>query len=143
MQNIPNQINHHVTLSAAPQWIYRRRRYNIAKGTTDPRVEFCLPKLLILVISQGQTQSLIKFHLQNIDQAPTSKSRHQQTSVSRLNLKFKILTKPGFRISTKIQFHYLYQTSSESQVSYTVSTSKSQPNMNISTKVKLQNIDQT
>ena len=85
--------------------------WNIAKGTTDPRVEFCLPKLLILDISQGQTQSLIKFHLQNIDQAPTSKSRHQQTPVFRLNLKFKILTKPGFRISTKIQLHYLYKTS--------------------------------
>ena len=84
---------------------------NIAKGTTDPRIEFCLPKLLILVISQGQTQNLIKFHLQNIDQAPTSKSRHQQTSVSRLNLKFKILTKPGFRVSTKIKLHYLYKTS--------------------------------
>ena len=84
---------------------------NIAKGTTDPRIEFCLPKLLILVISQGQTQNLIKFHLQNIDQAPTSKSRHQQTSVSRLNLKFKILTKPGFRISTKIQLHYHFKTS--------------------------------
>ena len=83
----------------------------MVKGTTDPRVEFCLPKLLILVISQGQTQSLIKFHLQNIDQAPTSKSWHQQTPVFRLNLKFKILTKPGFRISTKIQLHYLYKTS--------------------------------
>ena len=33
------------------------------------------------------------------------------TSASRLNLKFKILTKPGFRISTKIQLHYLYKTS--------------------------------
>ena len=38
---------------------------NIAKGT-DPRIEFCLPKLLILVISQGQTQNLIKFHLRKI-----------------------------------------------------------------------------
>ena len=81
---------------------------NIAKGTTDPRIEFCL---LILVISQGQTQNLIKFHLQNIDHAPTSKSRHQQTSVFRLNLKFKILTKPGFKISTKIQLHYHFKTS--------------------------------
>ena len=40
----------------------------------DPRVEFGLPKYLILVISQGQTQNFIKFHLPNIDQAPTSKS---------------------------------------------------------------------
>ena len=55
---------------------------NIAKGTTDPRVEFILQLL---------TQILIKHH-QNLEQ---------------------------------------------------VSTSKSQPNMNISTKVKLQNIDQT
>ena len=39
---------------------------NIAKGTTDPRVEF---------ISQVQTQILIKFHLQNLDQASTSKSQ--------------------------------------------------------------------
>ena len=45
---------------------------NIAKGTTDPRVEFCLPKKFTLVISQVQT----KFNLQNIDHAPTSKSRH-------------------------------------------------------------------
>ena len=56
---------------------------NIAKGTTDPRVEFILQVL---------AQILIIFHLQNLEQ---------------------------------------------------VSTSKSQPNMNISTKVKLQNIDKT
>ena len=37
---------------------------NIAKGATDPRVEF---------ISQVQTQILIKFHLQNLDQATNSK----------------------------------------------------------------------
>ena len=56
---------------------------NIAKATTDPRVEF---------ISQFLTHILIKFHLQNFEQ---------------------------------------------------VKTSKCQPNMNIWTKVKLQNIDQT
>ena len=39
---------------------------NIAKGTTDPRVEF---------LSQVQTQILIKFHLQNLDQASSSKSQ--------------------------------------------------------------------
>ena len=39
---------------------------NIAKGTTDPRVEF---------ISQVQTEILIKFHLQNLDYASTSKSQ--------------------------------------------------------------------
>ena len=56
---------------------------NIAKGTTDPRVELIL---------QVFTQILIKFHFQNIEQ---------------------------------------------------VSISKSQPNMNISTEVKLKYIDQT
>ena len=39
---------------------------NIANGTTDPRVEF---------ISQVQTQIWIKFYLQNLDQASTSKSQ--------------------------------------------------------------------
>ena len=50
---------------------------NIAKGTTDPRVEF---------ISQVQTQILIKFHLQNLDQASTSKS---QPNIS-LSIKLKL-----------------------------------------------------
>ena len=60
---------------------------NIAKGTTDPRVEFCLPKF-----KQVQAQISIKFHLQNLNQALTSKS---------------------------------------------------QPNISISTKLKIQNIDQS
>ena len=69
---------------------------NIAKGTTDPRVGF---------ISQIQTQILIKFHLQNLDQASTSK--FQPNFKFQLNLKFTILS----RISTKIQLHNLYKTS--------------------------------
>ena len=43
---------------------------NIAKGTTDPRVEFSLPRF-----EQVQSQILIKFHPQNLDQASTSKSQ--------------------------------------------------------------------
>ena len=43
-----------------------RPTLNIAKGKTDPRVEY---------ISQVQTQFLIKFYLQNLDQASTSKSQ--------------------------------------------------------------------
>ena len=39
---------------------------NIVKGTTDPRVEF---------ISEVQKQIFIKFHLQNLDQASSSKSQ--------------------------------------------------------------------
>ena len=67
----------------------KARQYkNIAKGTTDPRVEF---------ISQVQTKILIKLHLQNLDQASTSKS---QPNIS-------ILTGPSFRISTKIKLHNL------------------------------------
>ena len=48
-------------------WFQKKQAHiqNIAKGTTDPRVEF---------ISQDQTQILIKFHLQNLEQASTSKS---------------------------------------------------------------------
>ena len=64
-------------------WSFELPFKSIAKGTTDPRVEF---------ISQVLTQIFIKFQLQNPEQ---------------------------------------------------VWTSKSQPNMNILTKVKLQNIDQT
>ena len=54
---------------------------NIAKGTTDPRVKF---------ISQVQTQ--IKFHLQNLDQASTSKSQ------------------PNIRVSIKLKFQNPDQT---------------------------------
>ena len=56
---------------------------NIAKGTTDPRVEF---------ISQVQTQILIKFHLQNLDQASTSKSQ------------------PNISLSIELKLQNLYQT---------------------------------
>ena len=80
---------------------------NIAKGTTDPRVEFCLPKYLLQVVSQILTQILIK-HLQNLDQAPTSKKYQSNISIS-TNLNLKILTKPSFRISTKNELHNLNQ----------------------------------
>ena len=67
------------------QWVQKNgtKKENIAKGTTDPWVEFMLPVL---------TQILIKLHLQNLKQ---------------------------------------------------MSFSESQPNLNISTKVKVQKIDQT
>ena len=64
---------------------------NIAKGTTDPRVELCY-------------QSLNKFKHKSwsnfIFRISTKHSlqNHNQTSASRLNLKFKILTKASFRI---------------------------------------------
>jgi len=58
----------------------------IAKGTTDQGVEF---------ISQVLTQTLIKFHLQDIDQAPIKISTKHQQLQNTFN--FKILTKPDFR----------------------------------------------
>ena len=66
-----------------------RHYWNIAKGTTDPRVEF---------ISQVAHKSWSNFILQNLEQVSTSKSQ-----TSRLKLNLKILAKPSFRISTKIQ----------------------------------------
>ena len=57
---------------------------NIARGTTDPRVEFSLPKYH----NQDSTSWLCKYHFQrqNVDQTPAQKSC--------LNFNFKTLTKP-------------------------------------------------
>ena len=78
---------------------------NIAKGTTDPRVEF---------ISRVQTQILIKFHLENLDQASTSNSQPNMS----LSIKLKVQNPYHTYLnnldqdSTLIQ-HYLYKTSAE------------------------------
>ena len=79
---------------------------NIAKGTTDPRVEF---------ISQDLTQILIKVHFQNFDQALTSKSQ------------------PNITISTKIKLKILEQTL----------CSKSEQKFSSMTKPHLPNLQQT
>ena len=77
---------------------------NIAKGTTDPRVEF---------ISQVHSSQFT-----NLDQITISEYRLSAlTSKSQPNIsistksKVKILTKPSFRILTKIKLHNLNQTS--------------------------------
>ena len=105
------------------RWVVMKR--NIAKGTTDPRVEF---------ISQFLTQILIIFHLHNLHQVSTSKpNMNNWTSLLKLN--FKILTTPSFRISTKIQLHSPYKTSAEkndqtpASILALISTSKSWPNL--------------
>ena len=67
---------------------------NIAKGTTDPRVEFNLPKF-----KQAQTQILIKFRLQNLDMHQLQNLN--LTSAPRLNLQIKILTKIQLQTSKK------------------------------------------
>ena len=68
---------------------YQLESENIAKGTTDPGVEWFLHKYWSIFILRISTIH----QLQNLN----------QTSASRLNLNFKILTKPSFRISTKHQ----------------------------------------
>ena len=50
---------------------------------------------------------LTKYQLQNLDISISTKLDSTKLD----STKFKILTKPCFRISTKIQLHYLYKTS--------------------------------
>ena len=57
---------------------------NIAKGTTDPRVEF---------VSQVPTQILIKFHLLNLVQTSTKKSQPNISTKLKLQLSSRISTK--------------------------------------------------
>ena len=81
-------------------------------------------------MSQVQTQILIKF----IFRVLTKHQLLSKTSASPINLKFKILTKPSFRISSKIQLHNLYKTSAAK--CWTNSSFK------ISPKLQLLNLDQ-
>ena len=89
---------------------------NIAKGTTDPRVEF---------ISQVLTHFLIKFQFQNLDLALTSKP---QPNVS--ILKLRILTKASFRILTWPRFNFVTSTKNQQQNTNQTSASKSFLNFN-------------
>ena len=76
----------------------------------------------------------------NLDHIPSSESRicinkKSQPNISiSTKLKFKILTKPSFRISTKIQLHNLYKTSAAKW--WTNSSFKILP------ELQLQNLDQ-
>ena len=91
--------------------------WNIAKGTTDPRVEF---------ISQVQTQILIKFHLQNLDQASTSNLN--QTSVFRLNLNLK--SWPNLASESWPRFNFITSTKHQRQNAEQTPASKSCLNFN-------------
>ena len=76
--------------------------WNIAEGTTDPRVEFILPKLPLKVISQVQTQIITHFifristkhqlKIQNLGQ--TQLQNLDQDLKSYLKIKYNIMTKP-------------------------------------------------
>ena len=80
---------------------------NIAKGTTDPRVEFILQdhssqftNLDHITISESRLS--INFKI-------STKHQHLEPRFSTKS-KVEILTKPSFRILTKIQLHNLNQT---------------------------------
>ena len=59
--------------------------------------------------SSCQSKFLRSYH--KFKHKSASTKNLNQTSAPPQNLKFKILTKPSFRISTKIQLHNLYKTS--------------------------------
>ena len=82
------------------------------------------------VISQVQTEILIKF----IFRILTKYQLLSQTSASPKKFKFKILTKPSFRISAKIQLHNLYKTSAAKCWTNSI--------FEILPKLQLQNLDQ-
>ena len=82
-------------------------------------------------MSQVQTQILIKF----IFRISTKHQLLSQTSASPIKLKFKILTKPNFRISTKIQIHNLYKTSAKKKLA--------KPQLQNLRELQLQNLDHT
>ena len=109
-------------------WIHPLQRFlnkNIAKDTTDPRVEF---------ISQDHSSQILNIlHFQNLDQALTSKSQ-PNISISTKS-KVRILTKPNFGMLTKIQLCNLNKTSA----------AKYWPNFSfkISPEFQLQNLDQS
>ena len=99
---------------------------NIAKGTTDTRVEFSLPKLLLQVTHHKFNQTSANT---NLDQISSPKSR---TSID-FKISTKISTKPSFRILTQIQLHNLCKRSAKKKTG--------QPQ--ILPELQLQNLDQT
>ena len=90
-----------------------------------PRVEFYLPKQLLWVISQVQTQILIK-HLQNLDLASTSKSQPNITISTKLKLKNLDQTKP----ESRPRMNFIATTKHQQQNNDQTSASKSCLNIN-------------
>ena len=90
---------------------------NIAKGTTDPRVEF---------ISQLQIQILIKFHFKNLDQASTSKSQPN------IGLSIKLVQT---YVASEYQPRFNFMTSTKHQ--------QKKLQLQILPELQLQNLDQT
>ena len=98
---------------------------NCRQQRLQPRQYFCISKTLPKAqrtrglsssyqgsskFKQVQTQILVNFHLQNLNQALTSKSQPNISNSTKF--KVNILTKPSFRILTKIQLrNNLNQTS--------------------------------
>ena len=115
------------SIESKTSWqIKKCQRYNGPKGWVLPT------KITSFGHKQVLTQILIKFHLQNLDQASTSKSQ-PNISIS-TKLKLQIMSN-SFRISTKIKLHNLNQGSA----------AKYWPNFSfkISPEIQLHNLDQT
>ena len=97
------------SLSCQRQWVALVVSFiNIAKGTTDPRVEFItqvyssqFTNLDQIIISESRLSISFKI---------STKHQHLESRFSTKS-KAKILTKPSFRILTKIQLRNHNQTS--------------------------------
>ena len=100
---------------------------NVAKGTTDLRVEFLHQSICFWVISNFSFKISTKLQLQNLDQTRLQNLDLNSISKSRQNFSFKILT--------KIQLQSLDKTSLS--ISWQIFMFK------IFTKHQLQNPDQT
>ena len=81
--------------------------WNIAKGTTDPRMSSSYQSNFLGSYHKFKHKSWSNF----IFRISTKHQLLNQASASPINLKFKILTKLSFENSTKIQLHNLYKTS--------------------------------
>ena len=76
-------------------WLVQKE--NIAKGTTDPRVEFCLPKKQVII------QILIKFQNSNSSQVKSHRTELEQQILTWLHLFHVWVLFPAWQFSTGIE----------------------------------------
>ena len=98
---------------------------NIAKGTADPRVEF---------ISQDHSSKFTNLEHITISASRLTSKSQPNISIS-TKYKVKILTKPSFRILTKIQLGYL-----NLNISSKILNKKLQQKLSFMTKPQLPNL---
>ena len=95
-------------------WVRRVKIWHKSQNIPKCQIWFkTLPKAQRTRGLSSSCQSYIASSNTDLDQISSSESwlSINKTSASPLNLKFKIFTQPGFRISTKIQLHNLCKTS--------------------------------